>query len=66
MNDNAFNKKSTIKVKKTASGKIPDSVGFSRTDGPIMPLDEQLADMERNGLIVERTPNGIIISKKIE
>jgi hypothetical protein len=66
MNDNAFNKKSTIKVKKTASGKIPDNVVFSRTDGPIMPLDEQLAEMERNGLIVERTPNGIIISKKIE
>lgn len=66
MNDNAFNKKSTIKVSKTKSGKIPDNVGFSKTDGVIMPLDEQLAEMERNGLIVERTPNGIIISKKIE
>jgi len=64
MNDNAFNKKSTIKVKKTASGKIPDNVGFSRTDGTIMPLDEQLKEMEKNGLLVERTPNGIIITKK--
>lgn len=66
MNDNAFNKKSTIKVNKTKSGKIPDNVGFSKTDGTIMPLDEQLAEMEKNGLIVERTPNGIFISKKIE
>lgn len=64
MNDNAFNKKSTIKVKKTASGKIPDNVGFSRTDGVIMPLEEQLAEMERNGLKVERTPNGILITKQ--
>lgn len=65
MNDNAFNKKSTIKVKKTASGKIPDNVGFSRTDGPIMPLDEQLKEMEKSGLLVERTPNGILITKKV-
>jgi hypothetical protein len=65
MNDNAFNKKSTIKVKKTASGKIPDNVGFSKTDGPIMPLDEQLKEMEKSGLLVERTPNGIIITKKV-
>jgi len=64
MNDNAFSKKSSIKVDKTASGKIPDNVGFSRTDGIAMPLDEQLAEMERNGLKVERTPNGILITKQ--
>lgn len=65
MNDNAFNKKSTIKVKKTMTGPLHDSVGFSRTDGPIMPLEEQLKEMEKNGLLVERTPNGIIITKKV-
>lgn len=64
MNDNAFNKKSSIKITKTASGKIPDNVGFSRTDGPIMPLEDQLKEMEKNGLLVERTPNGIFITKK--
>lgn len=65
MNDNAFNKKSSIKVSKTMTGKIPDNVGFSRTDGEAMPLDEQLKEMEKNGLLVERTPNGIIITKKV-
>lgn len=65
MNDNAFNKKSSIKVRKTMTGKIPDNVGFSRTDGQSMPLDEQLAEMEKSGLLVERTPNGILITKKV-
>jgi hypothetical protein len=65
MNDNAFNQESTIKVTKTMTGKIPDNVGFSKTDGPIMPLEDQLKEMEKNGLIVERTPNGIFISKPI-
>lgn len=63
MNENAFSKKSSIKVRKTMTGPLHDSVGFSRTDGPIMPLDEQLADMVRNGYNVERTENGIIITK---
>jgi hypothetical protein len=63
MNENAFSKKSSIKVRKTMTGTLHDSVGFSRTDGPIMPLDEQLADMVRNGYNVERTENGIIITK---
>lgn len=64
MNDNAFNKESSIKIKKTMTGKIPDNVGFSRTDGIPMPLDEQLAEMERNGFKVERTPDGILITKQ--
>lgn len=63
MNKNAFSKKSTIKVGKTASGKIPDNVGFSRTDGPIMPLDERLKQLEKNGFNIEKTPNGIFITK---
>jgi hypothetical protein len=63
MNDNAFSKKSSIVVTKTESGKIPDNVGFSRTDGYIMPLDDQLKAMEKNGLIIEKTPNGIFITK---
>jgi hypothetical protein len=66
MNDNAFNKKSSIKVKKTLTGPLHDSVGFSKTDGPITPLDEQLKEMEKNGYLVERTPNGIIITKKVK
>jgi hypothetical protein len=65
MNDNAFNKKSSIKVRKTTTGKIPDNVGFSRTDGEAMSLDEQLKEMEKSGLLVERTPNGILITKKV-
>lgn len=63
MNDNAFSKKSSIKVTKTASGKIPDSVGFSRTDGVIMPQEEYFRQLEENGYTIERTPNGIFISK---
>lgn len=64
MNENAFNKKSDIKVKKTKSGKIPDSVGFSRTDGVIMSKEEHLRELEKNGYEVERTPHGIFITKK--
>jgi len=64
MNDNAFNKKSSIKVKKTKSGKIPDNVGFSKTDGIPMPLEEELKLLEKNGFVVERTPDGIIITHK--
>lgn len=66
MNENAFSKKSSIKVRKTMTGKIPDNVGFSRTDGPIMSLDDQLADMVKNGFDVERTPNGILITKQVK
>lgn len=64
MNDNAFSKKSSIKVKKTMTGKIPDNVGFSKTDGPIMPLEEELKLLEKNGFVIERTPDGIIITHK--
>lgn len=64
MNDNAFSKKSSIKVKKTKSGKIPDNVGFSKTDGPIMPLEQELKLLEENGFVIERTPNGILITHK--
>lgn len=64
MNDNAFNKESSIKITKTESGKIPDNVGFSRTDGVIMPLEKELDELRKNGYIVERTPNGILITKK--
>lgn len=63
MNDNAFNKKSSIKIKKTSSGKIPDNVGFSRTDGYIMPQEEYFRQLEENGFTIERTPNGIFIYK---
>lgn len=63
MNENAFNKKSDIKVKKTKSGKIPDSVGFSRTDGVIMSKEEHLRILEENGYKVERTKKGIFISR---
>lgn len=64
MNDNAFNKKSSIKVKKTESGKIPDNVGFSKTDGYIMPIEEELKRLEDNGFVIERTPDGILITHK--
>jgi len=63
MNDNAFNQESTIKITKTMTGKIPDSVGFSRTDGVIMPQEEYFRQLEENGYTIERTPNGIFISK---
>lgn len=64
MNDNAFNKKSSIKVKKTLTGPLHDSVGFAKVDGPIMPLSEHLEELRKNGYHVERTPQGIIITRK--
>lgn len=39
MNKNAFNKKSTVKVKKTHTGKLPDSIGgfgSSKTGGGVI------------------------------
>jgi hypothetical protein len=63
MNKNAFTKRSTIKVKKTMTGKIPDNIGFSKTDGYIMPQYERLKQLEKNGFTIEKTPDGIFITK---
>lgn len=64
MNKNAFSKKSSIKVTKTYTGHIPDNVGFSTTDGYIMPLEENLRILKENGYTVDRTDKGILIYKK--
>ena len=67
MNQNAFQKESTIKVKQTTSGKLHDSVGFSAGKGEggyTQPLNEQLDAMKSNGFQVEKTPKGILITPK--
>ena len=66
MNKNAFNKTSTIKVGKTQTGALHDSVGFSAGKGEanFLPLEEQLDSMEKNGFNVERTNLGILITPK--
>jgi hypothetical protein len=61
MNNNAMTKKSNIKITKTVTGKIPDNVGFSKTDGYMMPLEEELSILEGKGFTVDRTPDGIFI-----
>jgi hypothetical protein len=63
MNENAFSRKSSIKIKETLTGQLHDSVGFSKTDGYIMSQEEHLSTLERNGFLVERTPDGILITK---
>jgi hypothetical protein len=63
MNGNALKGKSTIKVKETMTGGLHDGIGFSRTDGWIMPQDEHYAELEKNGYKVEKTSHGVIITK---
>lgn len=67
MNQNALKSKSTIKVTKTATGALHNSVGFPgfKEEGYVQPLELQLASMERNGYQVEHTPNGILVTKKV-
>lgn len=67
MNSNAFSKTSTIKVDKTQTGKLHDSVGFSagKGEGYNQPLNEQLESMKKSGYEVERTPKGILITPKL-
>ncbi len=50
---------------KTQFGSLHDSVGFSKTDGPITPLEAQLEAMEKSGHTVERTDNGILITPPV-
>lgn len=50
---------------KTTVGNLHDSVGFSKTDGPITPLETQLEDMSKNGYNVERTNKGILITPPV-
>ncbi len=66
MNKNALTKKSTIKVKKTATGGLHDSVGFSpfKGEGYVQPLKQQLGSMASNGLKIEHTPEGILVTVK--
>jgi hypothetical protein len=63
MNKNALKGKSTIVVKETKTGKIPDSVGFARTDGYIMSNEEYYRELKKNGYKVEFTDKGVFISK---
>lgn len=63
MNGNALKGKSTIEVKETKTGGLPDSIGFSRTDGWIMSQKEYYAELKKNGYKVERTKHGVIITK---
>lgn len=60
MNNNAMTKKSTIKIKETATGKA--NVGFRRTDGVIMSGEKYFAELKKNGYTIEQTENGIIIT----
>lgn len=67
MNDNALTKKSTIKIKKTYCGPLPKNVGYPRgMDGYIMPQEEYLSELEKNGYTIERTKNGILITPPIK
>lgn len=61
MNDNALTKKSTIKIKKTYTGKA--NAGFRKTDGVIMPQDKYYAELLKNGYTIEFTKYGVLISK---
>lgn len=61
MNKNALKNKSTIDLKKTATGKA--NAGFRKTDGYTMPKEEYYAELKKNGYKVEFTPNGVMISK---
>lgn len=63
MNKNALKGKSTIEVKETKTGGLPDSIGFAKTDGWIMSKEEYYAELKKNGYKVEFTKNGVIISK---
>lgn len=50
---------------KTKFGSLHGSVGFSKTDGPITPLETQLDAMEKSGHTVQRTDKGIIIAAPV-
>jgi hypothetical protein len=63
MNKNALKGNSTIKVKKTVTGKIPDNVGFAKTDGYIMSNEEYYSELKKNGYTIEFTSKGVFISK---
>ena len=64
MNNNAFNKKSTIKVKETNTGGIHSSVGFpGNMGGEPISLEKNLEILESNGFNVEKTDKGILIDK---
>ena len=60
MNPNALNQKRNEKTK-TATGKA--KCGFRKTDGVIMPQDVYFAELKKNGYKIEKTKNGILISK---
>jgi hypothetical protein len=60
MNPNAFNQKRNAKIK-TETGKA--RCGFRKTDGVIMPQEVYLAELKKNGYKIEKTKNGILISK---
>jgi hypothetical protein len=50
----------------TQTGGLHDSVGFPgfKEEGYVQSLEEQLQAMEANGLTVERTPEGILVTPK--
>ena len=63
MNQNALKGESTIEVKETMTGGLPDSIGFAKTDGYIMSNEEYFSELKKNGYTIEFTEHGIIISK---
>jgi hypothetical protein len=62
MNDNALTKKSTIIIKETYCGKIPQSMGFKKTDGVIQDKEKYYKQLQKQGFIVERTKYGVFIT----
>lgn len=60
MNNNALKGDSTIEIKETYCGPM-HGVGFSKTDGYIMPREEYYEELRKNGYTIEFTKNGVII-----